>query len=402
MNPAVIILAAVLLLIAVRQVGSIRLQIWQVMLLGALASLLTGQISPREALAAIDPEVMLFLSGVFLLGAALEESGYLSHAAYRWFRRSRTLDGLLLAVLLGAGFASALLMNDTLAIIGTPVVLLLARRHGMPPKVLLLALAFGVTIGGVMSPIGSPQNLLIALHGPVRNPFVTFLRGLAVPTFLALLEAFIVLRIWYRPHFTRASLSHSQEPIRDASLARIARIALLALVGLVAAKVILVALGRELPLVAIALLPAAIVLLSGRRLELLRRTDWRTLVFFASMFVLMAAVWQSGFLQAIGLLDEMRSAPAILAVSVTLSQLLSNVPLVALYLPALSAPTTAQLLALAAGSTLAGNLLIMGAASNVIIIQNAERRGESISFLEFAKVGVPLTILNVLTYLPFL
>jgi Na+/H+ antiporter NhaD/arsenite permease-like protein len=77
---------------------------------------------------------------------------------------------------------------------------------------------------------------------------------------------------------------------------------------------------------------------------------------------------------------------------------------VALYLPVLNqlAAGPTQMLALAAGSTIAGNLTILGAASNVIIIQNAERRGETLSFWEFVRVGVPLTVLNTLVYWLFL
>jgi Na+/H+ antiporter NhaD/arsenite permease-like protein len=90
----------------------------------------------------------------------------------------------------------------------------------------------------------------------------------------------------------------------------------------------------------------------------------------------------------------------ILAVSVVASQLVSNVPLVAMLLPVLGAAgASAQALtALAAGSTIAGNLFILGAASNVIVIQNAERRGETLGFLEFARVGIPLTAANTLVY----
>ena len=92
-------------------------------------------------------------------------------------------------------------------------------------------------------------------------------------------------------------------------------------------------------------------------------------------------------------------------ISVLLSQLISNVPLVALYLPMLVelGASTKEMIALAAGSTIAGNLSILGAASNVIIIQNAESKsGETITFWEFVKIGVPLTIVNVLVYWLFL
>ena len=125
------------------------------------------------------------------------------------------------------------------------------------------------------------------------------------------------------------------------------------------------------------------------------------------MFVLMQSVWNSGFFQNIitSLNVNIVSVAMILAVSVILSQLISNVPLVALYLPLLlhAGASTKEIMALAAGSTIAGNFLILGAASNVIIIQNAEKRaGETLTFLEFAKVGVPLTVLNIAVYRLFL
>ncbi len=173
---SIVTLGIVFVLIAVRQVGNIRLRIWQIMLAGALVVLITGQISPARAMAAINADVMLFLFGVFVIGQALEDSGYLGHLAYRLFSRARSLNTLVLFILFGMGILSALLLNDTLAIIGTPVVLSLASKTDIQPKVLLLSLAFAVTIGSAMSPIGNPQNLLIAIHGNVTNPSITFLR----------------------------------------------------------------------------------------------------------------------------------------------------------------------------------------------------------------------------------
>jgi Na+/H+ antiporter NhaD/arsenite permease-like protein len=124
------------------------------------------------------------------------------------------------------------------------------------------------------------------------------------------------------------------------------------------------------------------------------------------MFVLMESVWETGFFQSlIAQADaDIASLPLILAVSVVLSQFISNVPLVALYLPMLmhAGAGVGQMMALAAGSTIAGNLSLLGAASNIIVVQNAEKRGETITFFDFLKVGVPLTIVNVLVYWMFL
>jgi len=98
---------------------------------------------------------------------------------------------------------------------------------------------------------------------------------------------------------------------------------------------------------------------------------------------------------------NLASVGMIFIISIVLSQFISNVPLVALYLPMLAQleSSTRGMLSLAAGSTIAGNLSILGAASNVIIIQNAEAKsGDTLTFWEFIRIGVPLTIVNVLVY----
>ena len=407
---SVVVLLIVFTLIAARRVGNVRLQIWQVMLLGALAVLVTGQISPEAAARAINLDVMLFLFGMFVVGEALEESGYLSHLSHRMFRKAGSSDSLVLIILFGMGAASAFLMNDTLAIIGTPVVLSLAGRNRIRPQVLLLALAFSVTIGSVMSPIGNPQNLLIAIGANVANPFVTFFRFLALPTLINLFLAYLMLRLFYGNHLRGRPVDSFPEPLRDPGLARLSRVSLILLVVLTAAKIASAMLDLQIDyrLTYIAIASAApIMLLSPSRLRVVRNIDWHTLIFFASMFVLMESVWDSGFFQdLIGALNlDITSVGMILIVSVLLSQLISNVPLVALYLPMLteSGVSTRATMALAAGSTIAGNLAILGAASNVIIIQNAEKRsGETVSFLEFVRIGIPLTALNVLVYWLFL
>jgi Na+/H+ antiporter NhaD/arsenite permease-like protein len=407
---SIITLAIVFVLIAVRQVGNIRLRIWQIMLLGALVVLVTGQISPGRALQAINADVMLFLFGVFIIGQALEDSGYLGHLAYGLFRKAHSLKTLVLFILLGMGMLSALLLNDTLAIIGTPIMLSLASKANTPPKILLLSLAFAVTIGSVMSPIGNPQNLLIAIHGGVPNPFVTFLKYLLVPTLVNLLLAYLLLRLFYRKYFHSQPLEYDMEPIKDTRLASLSKISLILLVILIVAKIgtVLAGLDIDFRLTYIALAAALpIIVFLPKRPGILKRLDWFTLIFFAAMFVFMQSVWDSGFFQsAIKATNlNLTSTGMILGVSVVLSQLLSNVPLVALYLPVLTqaGALTKGMMALAAGSTIAGNLTILGAASNVIIIQNAEKRGGStLTFMEFIKIGVPLTIVNIAVYWSFL
>jgi Na+/H+ antiporter NhaD/arsenite permease-like protein len=409
-NLSVVVLVLVLLLTAVRRVGGLRFQIWQIMLLGAAAVLLTGQIAPSAAFAAINFDVLFFLFGMFVVGQAMEESGYLSHVAYRLLRRAKSVDALMLFVLFGVGIASAFLMNDTLAIIGTPVMLLLAKKHGINPKVLLLALCFAVTVGSVMSPIGNPQNLLIALNGGLTNPFADFLKYLFAPTMINLLLTYVVLKLFYREHFHDRALNHDDEPLSDRKLAGLCKLSLVVIVLLVAVKVafVFMSVPYDIRLTYIALAAALPVLAgSSKRMEIAKRIDWHTLIFFAAMFVLMESVWDSGVFQALitGAVLDLTSVASVMVISVLLSQLVSNVPLVMLYLPVLmhAGVTAAGLVALAAGSTIAGNLTILGAASNVIVIQNAEKKeNQTLSFWEFSRVGIPLTIINVAVYWLFL
>ncbi|MDD4874644.1 MAG: SLC13 family permease [Dehalococcoidales bacterium] len=407
---SIIVLLLVFVLIAIRQIGNVRLQIWQIMLFGALAVSLTRQISPIDALKSINTDVMLFLFSVFIIGQAMEESGYLSNLAYKMFNRAKTLTSLVLFILFGAGILSAILMNDTLAIIGTGVVLSLANKSNTKPKILLLALAFAVTIGSVMSPIGNPQNLLIALNGDITNPFVTFLRYLLLPTLINLFIAYLLLRLFYRKHFNGNNFAFTPEEIQDKKLATASRISLVLLIFLILTKIIIVLLELDVDfkLTYIAIIAALpIIFYLPKKPGIIKRIDWFTLVFFASMFILMQSVWNSNIIQsAIENANlDITSTGIIFAVSVLLSQVLSNVPLAALYLPLLMhlGVTTQELMALVAGCTIAGNLTILGAASNIIIIQNAEKKGGvTITFLEFIRIGIPLTVLNVLVYWIFL
>ena len=143
---SIIILAIVFVLIAIRKIGNIKLQIWQIMLFGAIAVLVTGQITPLDALKSINLDVLLFLFGMFVIGQALEDSGYLSHLSYKLFKHAKSIDKTILFILFGFGFLSAFLMNDTMAIIGTPVVLILAKKQNVNAKLLLLTLAFAITV----------------------------------------------------------------------------------------------------------------------------------------------------------------------------------------------------------------------------------------------------------------
>ncbi len=136
-----------------------------------------------------------------------------------------------------------------------------------------------------------------------------------------------------------------------------------------------------------------------KRLYLLKKMDWGTIFFFIGMFILMKSIWNTNliqnFLKSHNI--DVTSTPILISSSIILSQILSNVPLVALFMPILKAQNvgTFQYMALAAASTLAGNFLVLGAASNIIVVQNAEKLGEKVPSIKFSLIGITLGIVNV-------
>ncbi|NYT17919.1 MAG: anion transporter, partial [Methanomicrobiales archaeon] len=308
-----IVLALVFLLIAIRQVGGFRFRIWQIMLAGAAAVLLLGQISPADALRSVNPDVMLFLFGMFVVGGAVTESGYLRAVSFRLFSRAATPDHFILLLIISMGLFSAILMNDTIAIIGTPLVIWYAARMGYNPKGALLALCFAITIGSVATPIGNPQNLLIANYADLGDAFTPFLINLAVPTAINLLIAWAVVRFFYPP-MKECLLPPEPEPAGDPSLARLSKLSLGIILSLIGVRILAgFFVPVSFPLMVIALAAAAPVLIfSPRRKEILKKVDWRTLIFFASLFVLMQSVYQTGFFQSVIDYSRMTTIPLIM------------------------------------------------------------------------------------------
>ena len=413
MDISLYILLLVLILITCQQLLPIHVPIWVIMLAGAVANIVFQQITIIKSFYAVNWNVMGFLFGVFFLAQYLEKVRITGYLTEKVLKKNRSHFFLLAGLMFLSAISSMFLMNDAVAIIGVPVCLRVAKRFQMSSTPWLLTLAFSVTIGSMMSPIGNPQNLLIAVSGVFDHPFVQYFSYFFVPSFLCLglLLVFIYLRyytVWkvVKPH----GLAEFKQPYvkkRDVIIASLS--IFLFLLG-VLIKVLLISVrgGLNVPFCWIALCSVApVFIFSSKRVKVLRKMDWCTLVFFVSMFIVMSAVWQSNSVQAWvrHLPQSTLSVFSIIGVSTVLSQLISNVPTAALYLPVLS-HLGAQLhhyLALVCGATISGMLTIVGAASNLIILQNVQQRNEpGFSAFEFMAVGLPLGLLCLVIYYLYL
>ena len=394
---AVGILAVVFLLIMVRRVGKFRLPIWGIMTAGALAALLFQTISISSAISAVQLDVIAFLFGMFVFGAALDKSGLLHSVVLRGFTKAKNKRQVMLIFMITTAAAAALFMNDTVAVIGAPLAMFCAAKFGIPVVRMLLALCFAVTFGSAATPIGNPQNLLIALSG-VPDAFVTFAIYLVVPSALCL---FISYKFLARGISSEAVVMDKSDDVFDDRLSSICKISFVLILLAVAARIVGSFFGYEVSFIWIAAAGALpLLLFSSKRLELLKSVDYRTLIFFVSMFILMEAVWESGVLQVLLPESLTVSIPVMVTAGAVVSQFVSNVPFVLMVLPLLetAAASVPLYMAASAGCTAAGALTILGAASTIIIIQRAEKEGESLSFLTFLKSGIPITLAAVVIY----
>ena len=126
----------------------------------------SGAIPFGDAYAAINLDVIFFLLGMFSVVAAMDLSGLLEYLTLRLLRVAKSPQKAFGLVLVGISMMSAFLVNDTLALMATPIMLSVARQLRVRPGVFLITLALGVTIGSTMTAIGNPQNLLVALVNP--------------------------------------------------------------------------------------------------------------------------------------------------------------------------------------------------------------------------------------------
>jgi Na+/H+ antiporter NhaD/arsenite permease-like protein len=361
-----------------------------VALLGALGLLATGKITLPEAWLAVDVPTIALLFGLMVVSAQFRLGGFYTRLTRRLAAAEVTPETLLALLVAVVGALSALLANDIVCLAMAPVLAEGCARRGLDPKPFLLALALAANVGSAATLIGNPQNMLIGQA--LQLSFAGYLLDAGVPALLGLgVVWWVVVRLgrgrWHRPTPVPDVSAPPFSPWQSGKGLTV--LVLLTLAFLFAPW------PRE-----IIALAAAAVLLTSRRTSsrtVLGLVDWHLLVLFFGLFVVNHALAASGMLTsalqelAAGGLDVAEPA-TLFGVTVVLSNLVSNVPAAMLLLPAASHPLAGPILALA--STLAGNLFIVGSIANIIVIDQAERLGISISWREHARVGIPVTLLT--------
>lgn len=359
-------------------------------LLGAVGFLATGWISVAEAKAAVDAPTLAVLFGMMLLSAQYRLSGLYAAIGAR-LARSASPRRLLLGTILAAALLSAVLTNDVVCFALAPLLAGALARSGRAPLPYLLALACAANLGSALTPIGNPQNILIAQS--LGLPFLPFVLACAAPVVLSLAFLYWLLarRMAAEPGGVASVLPPGNEPPLDRRQAGKAIALTAAAIGLFLSPV-------PAPLTALAL---AGVLLTSRRMhtrDMLDQVDWHLLALFVGLFVVVRGFELSGWTDAArGALArahvDLSHPAALVPVVAVLSNLVSNVPAVLLLLRFVErTAATGHLLALA--STFAGNAVLVGSIANLIVAEQAGRLGIPFRFRDHLKVGLPVTLVS--------
>lgn len=354
-----------------------------VALVGASFLVLLGTLDLEEAWRALDAGTLTFLFGVMVLNAHLGYAGFFGLAADRVLRLARTPLALLLFLTLGSGLLSALFLNDTMALLLTPLVLSVARGLGLNPVPYLLALMGAVNTGSLMTPTGNPQNIVVASLSGLS--YLGFVKALWLPALLGLFLQVLLLALLY-PEVRSLKPLPPMPPLRYRLHRPLLRKGLAVALGLFLAFL----LGYPM---AQGALVAAGLLLFTRRLRSERyflRVDWELLVMFGGLFIVTEGVRRLGLAEA--LLPLAQSPGGLLLAATLLSLLISNVPAVLLLAPLVG--DERSWLLLAGGSTLAGNLTLLASVANLIVAEGAGREGVRVGLLEHLRFGLPLTLLS--------
>ncbi|WP_231712162.1 anion transporter [Vineibacter terrae] len=391
---ATVIFAATYLVIAVGKLPGYHLDRTGAALLGASLMVGVGVLTLEEAYAAVDLNTITLLLGMMIVVANLRLSGFFRLVNGWAITRAHHPLVLLIAIVLVAGIFSAFLVNDTICLVMTPLVLDLMDRLKRDARPYLLAVAMASNAGSTATITGNPQNMIIGSLSQI--PYGTFAASLAPIAAVGLVLTIALIALMHPREF----LTRDRLPVIDAGPTRYHRALTIKSILVTVAIVVLFFAGQ--PIAKVAIVGGALLLFTRRVKpeKVYFDIDWPLLLMFVGLFVVVAGFEKTMLtpqvVDAVHRLD-LASVPVLSALTAVLSNLVSNVPAVLVLKPfvnPLADPEKAWL-AVAMASTLAGNFALVGSVANLIVAQRARSHGVTIGFWYHFRVGGLLTVLTI-------
>ncbi len=391
MLTAAIIFLLTYLVLAIGRLPGFRVDRTGAAIIGATLMIASRSLTIAQAYAAIDYNTIILLFGMMIVVANMRVSGFFTLVSGWVVEHTHRPIVLLAAIVCVSGFFSAFFVNDTMCLVLTPLVLDIARRLRRNPVPYLLAVAMAANIGSVATITGNPQNMMIASFSGIG--YRAFAAALAPVAAAGLAVLIALLFLIYRREFrqeTAMTIEHQTVTLDRALLWK----------SLLISAAMIVCFFAGWPVAEVALAAGALLLITRRvgPEMIYREIDWPLLVMFMGLFVVVAGVERTALsadLLAAAARFRLDHTAVLSTWAAALSNIVSNVPAVLVFKPVvahLPDPRHAWLV-LAMSSTLAGNLTVLGSIANLIVVERA-RQEVDISFWEYAKVGIPVTLVT--------
>ncbi len=365
-------------------------------LIGVILLLLTGSVTLDELGGSQDNATLVLLFALMIISAQFASAGLYDLAADWIMSKTRSPVALLALTVAICGALSAFLANDVVVFAMAPLLLAGAQARGLDPRPFLIALAGASNAGAAATLIGSPQNILLGQVGDLS--FYLFLLICLVPAMVGLLAVFVVIWFIWHDRITSTVLAVTGEV---PAVPRHAYDRFQAIKGLAAMGCLLLLFITPLPRETVGLTIAAL-LLANRKFTsrtMIAAVDWPLLLLFVCLFAITGALSETGLpWRFLSTLQDHGLLPDNIAVLAPLSLVMSNtfgaVPSVILLLKVWPNPPQGTLYGIALLSSLAGNLLVVGSLANLIVVERAAAYGVRLSFSDFARAGIPITIIS--------
>jgi len=355
----------------------------------------SGVLTPEQAYRAVDYDTLVLLLGMMVISAYLCLAGFFDWSADWILRWARTPQALLRHLIFASGILSALLVNDVVCLMLTPLVVAVMVRGKLPLAPYLLALAMSANLGSVATLVGNPQNMIIGHFSKLS--FLRFSASMVPVALAGLVIEYAVLHVGFRKVLRQTVIQRPTGP--PPRLDRRLLILTFAVLGLVFVGFI-----AGLNLAWTALAGGALVMVLAKRdtHPVLKLVDWHLLVFFAALFIVVEGLSQTGLpdqtyrhVQPLFGSSAASQAWNFAWFAEAGSNVFSNVPFVLVAGKWINNFAQPELMwkVMALTTTFAGNLTIVGSVANIIVVESARGHVE-LGFWDYARYGIPVTILT--------
>ncbi len=414
--------SAAILLVAYVFIATEKIPKVTVALLGAALTLILGLLGQDKLVNGefdlgyfinfVDFNVIFLLVSMMIIVSIATRSGMFNWIANEMLKMTKGKPKLILISLaFFTAIVSAFLDNVTTVILIMPVTFVIAKELDINPIPFLITEILASNIGGTATLIGDPPNIIIGSAAGLS--FMAFIKELTGIVLAILIVNVGILAFIFRKQLVAsqekmdkvAKLDNSKTITDKALMLRSGIVLLLVIIGFMLHDI------THIQTCVTAMAGAAFLLLFEKPQKIFNEVEWNTIFFFIGLFIIIGGLEHAGGIKLMSewLLNvthgsQKATAMIILWASGILSGIIDNIPYTATMSPLLVEVqkvmggdyTFPLWWCLSLGACLGGNMTIIGAAANVIVSENASKKGYPISFLGFMKYGVTVVFVSLL------